>query len=106
MAEEEVTVCGVSALWRKARQICSAEDQGAGRGKYRGILLLGLLPLSFSLLFSFFHSYHTSFGGVKDPAGLLNLSSLLFPTLKLANFRMESKYFYAIVIKKIRLFPQ
>lgn len=111
MAKEEVTFYGASALWRKAQQICPVEEQGAGRGKYGVILILGFLPLSFSLLFSFFHSYLTSFGGIKDPAGLLNLS-LLFPALKLANFRMENKYFYAIVIKRInrafslQTFPQ
>lgn len=53
-ADEEVTFCGALALWRKAQQICPVEDQGAGRGKYRGVLILALLPLSFSLLFSFF----------------------------------------------------
>ena len=100
MAEEEVKLCGASALRKKAQQICPVEDQGAGRSKYRGVRVLGLLPLSFSLLFSFFRSYLTSFGGVKDPAGLLKLS-LLCSSLKLANFRMENKYFYAIVIKRI-----
>lgn len=54
VAEEEVNFYGASALWGKAQQIWLVEDRGAGRGKYRGILILGLLPFSFSLLFSFF----------------------------------------------------
>ena len=54
MAEEEVKFCEASALWGKAQQICPVENHGPGRGKYRGNLILGLLSLSFSLLFSFF----------------------------------------------------
>lgn len=56
LAEGKVKFCGASVQQTKVQQICPAEDQGTGRNKYQGILILGrlLLPLSFSLLFSFF----------------------------------------------------